>query len=69
LQMAAGAIAYVGDRLDHDVLPARAVGMIAVLIRRGPWGFLHAQRPEAARAHARIEDLGELAGKLERVRG
>jgi FMN phosphatase YigB (HAD superfamily) len=69
LKVAPGAIAYVGDRLDHDVLPARAAGMMAVLIRRGPWGFLHAQRPEAAQGHMRIEDLGELAGKLERIRG
>jgi len=28
-------IAYVGDRVDNDVLPARAAGMTAVRIRRG----------------------------------
>jgi FMN phosphatase YigB (HAD superfamily) len=28
-------IAYVGDRVDNDVLPALAAGMVAVRIRRG----------------------------------
>lgn len=31
-----GDIAYVGDRLDNDVLPARESGMVAVFLRRGP---------------------------------
>ncbi len=53
-------IAYVGDRLDNDVLPARRAGMFAVFLRRGPWGHLHAHRPEVASAHARIESLDEL---------
>ncbi|MCL1801518.1 MAG: HAD family hydrolase [Promicromonosporaceae bacterium] len=35
-------IMYVGDRLDNDVLPAQAAGMFAVLLRRGPWGYVHA---------------------------
>jgi FMN phosphatase YigB (HAD superfamily) len=34
-------IAYVGDRVDNDVLPSREAGMLAVHIRRGPWGLLH----------------------------
>ncbi len=37
------ALAYVGDRLDNDVLPARRAGMRTVLLRRGPWGHLHAR--------------------------
>jgi FMN phosphatase YigB (HAD superfamily) len=57
-------IAYIGDRLDNDVLPAMDAGMIAVFLRRGPWGWLHAQRPEAARAHLRIESLTELPDAL-----
>src|SRR4029077_19769588 len=48
LHLAAGAIAYVGDRLDNDIVPARSAGMVAVFIRRGPWGFLHARQPEVA---------------------
>jgi HAD superfamily hydrolase (TIGR01549 family) len=33
-------VAYVGDRVDNDVLPAIAAGMRAVWIRRGPWGVI-----------------------------
>jgi len=53
-------IAYVGDRIDNDVLPAGRAGMLAVFIRRGPWGFVHAALPEAAKADLRIEHLAEL---------
>ncbi len=52
-------VAYVGDRTDNDVLPAADAGMLPVLIRRGPWGHLHATRPEAARAHV-IDTLLDL---------
>ena len=31
----AGRVAYVGDRVDNDVLPAKAAGMLAVHVRRG----------------------------------
>jgi FMN phosphatase YigB (HAD superfamily) len=54
------AIAYVGDRVDNDVLPALEAGMLAVHIRRGPWGHLHAAWPEARRADIRIDSLAEL---------
>ncbi|HEX7758809.1 MAG TPA: HAD family hydrolase [Caulobacteraceae bacterium] len=57
-------IAYVGDRLDNDVLPAADAGMTAVFIRRGPWGYIHAAWPEAARAHHRIDSLSELLPRL-----
>lgn len=58
--MPAERIAYVGDRLDNDVLPALDAGLVAVFIRRGPWGFVHATRPEVSRAHLRIDSLDEL---------
>ena len=64
-----GRIAYVGDRVDNDVLPALAAGMVAVHIRRGPWGHLHAGLPEAARADIRIESLSELPGRLAALAG
>ncbi len=35
-------IAYVGDRLDNDVIPAQEAGMLGVLLKRGPWGEQHA---------------------------
>ncbi len=57
-------IAYVGDRVDNDVLPARAAGMVAVHIRRGPWGHLHALWPGAAAADVRIDSLGGLVPAL-----
>ena len=63
------AIAYVGDRLDNDVLPAVAAGMVGVFLRRGPWGFLHATRPEAAQAHIRLNSLLDLPDALKRHRG
>jgi FMN phosphatase YigB (HAD superfamily) len=34
-------IAYVGDRVDNDVLPARSAGLRPVHVRRGPWAYLH----------------------------
>lgn len=68
LRLAPGEIAYVGDRLDNDVLPALNAGMVAIFIRRGPWGFLHARSPEVAKAHLRVESLSELPGALARAR-
>ncbi|GAA4559413.1 HAD family hydrolase [Planotetraspora kaengkrachanensis] len=57
-------ILYVGDRVDNDVLPARRAGMRAALLRRGPWGLLHAGRPEAAQADMVVDGLTELAERL-----
>ena len=56
--------AYVGDRVDNDVIPAKEAGMVAVFIRRGAWGHIHAGRPESAMADARIESLDELLDVL-----
>jgi HAD superfamily hydrolase (TIGR01549 family) len=63
-----GEIAYIGDRLDNDVLPAVSAGMFGVFIRRGPWGVIHASWPEVAQAHLRLENLEELPEALERLR-
>jgi HAD superfamily hydrolase (TIGR01549 family) len=52
-------IAYVGDRVDNDVVPALGAGMVAVHVRRGPWGFLHEPPPEALRARS-LAELPEL---------
>jgi HAD superfamily hydrolase (TIGR01662 family) len=57
-------VLYVGDRLDNDVLPAKAIGMQAALIRRGPWGYLHAEWPQAAQADAIINSLSEVPDLL-----
>ncbi len=57
-------LAYVGDRLDNDVLPARRAGMRTVLLRRGPWGYLHAERPDAALADVVTDSLLDLPARL-----
>ena len=54
-------IAYVGDRVDNDVLPSRAAGMRAIHVRRGPWGHLH-DPPEGT---TQIRSLSELPEVLE----
>ena len=56
----AGELAYVGDRVDNDVAPARAAGMLAVHVRRGPWGYLH----DPSGAHVRVGSLAELPDRL-----
>lgn len=58
--LAADSIIYVGDRLDNDVLPARKSGMKTAFIVRGPWGHIHARRPEANLADYQIQSLTEL---------
>jgi HAD superfamily hydrolase (TIGR01549 family) len=55
-------VVYVGDRVDNDVLPARAAGMRTVLLRRGPWGHLQAEWPEAASAGHVLDTLDDLPG-------
>ena len=57
-------IAYVGDRLDNDVLPSLAAGMKAVFVRRGPWGWMHAEMPAIAQAHIRLDSLLDLPDRL-----
>jgi len=56
----AAEIAYVGDRVDNDVAPALAAGMIGVHIRRGPWGHLQETPPGAIS----IRGLSELPASL-----
>ncbi|MBA2247880.1 MAG: HAD hydrolase-like protein, partial [Chloroflexia bacterium] len=60
-------VVYVGDRLDNDVLPAQAIGMHAVFLRRGPWGYLHAGWPEMATVEHRIDHLGGIHQVIERI--
>ena len=54
-------IAYVGDRVDNDIAPALAAGMVAVHVRRGPWGHLH-EPPSAALAIDSLDELPEALG-------
>ena len=57
----AAEIAYVGDRVDNDVLPAARAGLVAVHVRRGPWGCLQRTPDEAAIG---IDDLVSLPQAL-----
>lgn len=68
LELAPAEVAYVGDRVDNDVVPATAAGLVSVFIRRGPWGFVHASWPEVAQARIRIESLAELPDALANLR-
>jgi len=52
--------AYVGDRVDLDVLPAKEAGLVAVHVRRGPWGYLQ----DASAADVRVDSLAGLAEAL-----
>ena len=54
-------IAYVGDRVDNDVEPALAAGMVAVHVRRGPWGHLHEPPPAALRVSS-LDELPDVLG-------
>jgi HAD superfamily hydrolase (TIGR01509 family) len=56
-------VAYVGDRPDNDVAPARTLGLTAVRLRRGPHAE-QAPRTESERADFEIEDLAELVRRL-----
>jgi len=58
---AAAEVAYVGDRVDNDVLPAAAAGLVAVHVRRGPWGRLQRTPPEATIG---LDDLASLPDAL-----
>jgi FMN phosphatase YigB (HAD superfamily) len=60
----AEAVAYVGDRVDNDVVPAAEAGMVAVHVRRGPWGVLQWDWPGAERAALRVGSLAELPDRL-----
>lgn len=68
LRLPPKAIAYVGDRIDNDVRPASAAGMVAVFIRRGPWGWIQAGRDRPPEADLVIDSLAELPEALRRLR-
>lgn len=59
-------IAYVGDRMDNDVLPAMRAGLAGVFLRRGLWADVHRNSPDASCASIVIDDLTELPEALTR---
>ena len=57
-------IAYVGDRLDNDVRPAREAGLVTVFVRRGPWGYQ--SEPADCDVDIPVTNLEELPDALAR---
>jgi HAD superfamily hydrolase (TIGR01549 family) len=60
-------IVYVGDRVDNDIVPAAAAGLVPVHIVRGPWGYLQRNSVKADRARAQLKTLIELPDVLEQL--
>ena len=56
-------VAYVGDRIDNDVLPAAAAGMRPVWLRRGPWGVIQSLPPGVEPALV-VGTLDELVARI-----
>jgi HAD superfamily hydrolase (TIGR01549 family) len=63
---APGDVAYVGDRVDNDVLPAIDAGLRAIWIRRGPWGVIQ-ELPDAASPALVVTSLDELVKRIGEV--
>lgn len=57
-------ILYVGDRVDNDVRPGLAYGLQMAFLRRGPWGMIQSDLPDAeeplSRCLFRLDDLAGL---------
>jgi FMN phosphatase YigB (HAD superfamily) len=52
-----GDLAYVGDRVDNDIVPALRFGMQAVHIRRGAWAGAHVTPPGVRSIESLLELL------------
>ena len=57
-----GQLAYAGDRVDNDVIPAAAAGMRAIWVRRGPWGLI--QHAGSASPALTVDSLDELVDRI-----
>lgn len=57
-----GQVAYAGDRVDNDVIPAMAAGMVAIWVRRGPWGRI--QQAETVTPALVVDSLDELVERI-----
>ena len=59
----AGSVAYVGDRVDNDVVPSAVAGMRSVWLRRGPWGVIQ-RMPAGFRPSLTVDSLDELVERI-----
>ncbi len=53
----------VGDRLDNDIIPAKAIGMMTVRLRQGKFCLIESDDP-AAQPDLDLSGIGELAKEL-----
>ena len=60
-------VAYVGDRVDNDVLPAAAAGMRPVWIRRGPWGIIQELPAHLNPRPMVVDTLDELVTRVDEI--
>jgi HAD superfamily hydrolase (TIGR01549 family) len=56
-------VAYVGDRVDNDLVPSLAAGMRSIWIRRGPWGVIQTL-PADRQPVLTVDSLEELTGRI-----
>ena len=56
-------VAYVGDRIDNDVVPAAEAHMRAIWLRRGPWGVIPSETPSEAALV--VTGLAELVDRID----
>ncbi len=64
---APASVAYVGDRVDNDVVASRVAGLRPVWLRRGPWGRL--QEDVDSAAELTVWSLDELVDRLPELDG
>jgi HAD superfamily hydrolase (TIGR01549 family) len=62
-----GRVAYVGDRVDNDVVPSAAAGMRAVWVRRGPWGIIQQLPPDLNPRPMVVDTLDELVSRIDEL--
>ena len=58
-----GDVAYAGDRVENDVVPAIAAGLRAIWVRRGPWGLIE-ELPDGVEPALVVGSLDELADRI-----
>ncbi|MCW2855439.1 MAG: HAD-superfamily hydrolase, subfamily variant 1 [Marmoricola sp.] len=59
--------AYVGDRVENDIVPATKAGFRTVLVRRGPWGYINDSAVTRGQASACVSSLREIRTELARL--
>jgi FMN phosphatase YigB (HAD superfamily) len=68
LGLPAAEIAYAGDRVDNDVRPAAAAGLVSVFLRRGPWAWIQAGGADPPEAALVVRSLAALPRSLRTFR-